>query len=167
MNRPMFCFAGVYDSVKSAEADYGAIRALHSADIIGSYDAVVISRRADGTVEFHKTEKPTQHGAWTGLAAGAAVAVIAPVAMPVLAAAGGAAFGAWVGHLAHGISRRAARELGETLAQGTAALVVVGINKDADRVQKAADRAVDHMTKRVEGDHDEAARDALATMVIA
>jgi uncharacterized membrane protein len=164
MNRPMFCYAGVYDDVQSAEADYAAVRALHSAGMIGSYDAAVVSRLADGKVIVHKTEKPTQHGGWAGLAAGAALAVAAPVALPALVAAGGAGLGAWIGHVARGISRRDVHEIGDTLDRGTATLIVVGINKDALRVQKAAAKATTFTTKRVEGDYEEAEHEAaLAT----
>ncbi len=161
----MFVYAGVYGDVGEAEADYAAIAALHSADIIGSYDAVVVSRQPDGRVEIHKTEKPTQHGGWAGLAAGAAIAVAAPVALPAMVAAGGAGLGAWIAHVARGISRRDVKEIAETLDEGTAALIVVGINKDADRVQKAAAKASRFTTKRVEGDYQEAEREAVATMV--
>jgi uncharacterized membrane protein len=167
MSKPMFCFAGVYDSIESAEGDYAAVKALHSADIISSYDAAVISRGADGSIKLLKTEKPTQHGGWAGLAAGAAVAVVAPVAMPAVVAASGAGLGAWVGHLARGMSRRDVREIGETLKDGSAALIVVGINKDADRVQKATTKALKYTTKRVDGDHEQAVEDARATMVMA
>jgi uncharacterized membrane protein len=165
MSKPMFFYAGVYKDVETAEADYAAVKALHSADIIGSYDAAVVSRAADGSVKASKTEKPTQHGGWAGLAAGAALAVAAPVAMPGLVAAAGAGLGAWMGHVARGISRRDVRELGETLEEGSAALIVVGVNKDAHRVQKAAANASKFTTKRVEGDYEEAEQDALATMV--
>jgi uncharacterized membrane protein len=165
MNRPMFCYAGVYEDVAGAEADYAAVGALHSAEMIGSYDAAVVSRLADGKVTVHKTEKPTQHGGWAGLAAGAAIAVAAPVALPALVALGGAGLGAWIAHVARGISRRDIREIGDTLDQGTAALIVVGINRDADRVQKAASQATKFTTKRVEGDYEEAENEALATIV--
>jgi uncharacterized membrane protein len=164
MSKPMFFFAGVYEDVHDAEADYAAIRALHAADIIGSYDAAIVSHTEDGDVKIHKAEKPTQHGGWIGLAAGAAVAVAAPVAMPAIVAAGGAGLGAWIGHVSRGIPRRDVREIGETLQEGTAALIVIGINKDAARVQKAAERASRFTTKRVEGDYSQAEDDALSTM---
>ena len=82
-------------------------------------------------------------------------------------AAGGAGLGAWIGHVARGLSRRDVRELGETLGEGRTALIVIGVNKDADRVQKAVARASRHTTKRIEGDHEEAEHDAMATMVVA
>lgn len=164
MSKPMFFFAGVYQNVQSAEADYAAIKALHSADIIGTYDAAVISRKPDGTVKVDKTEKPTQHGGWIGLAAGAAIAVAAPVALPALVAAGGAGLGAWIGHVARGMNREDLKEIGQTLDEGTAALIVVGVDKDAKRVEKAAEKAAKFTTKRVEGDYEDAERDALDTL---
>lgn len=163
--KPMFCFAGTYSEIADAEADYEAVKALHEAGIIGSYDSAIITRQSDGKVKVAKTEKPTQHGGWLGLAAGAAVAVAAPVAMPAVVAAGGAGLGAWIGHVARGLSRADVRELGETLEQGTTALIVIGVNKDADRVQKAAVKAAKHTTKRIEGDYEEAEHEAIAVMV--
>lgn len=61
--------------------------------------------------------------------------VAAPVALPVVVATG-AGIGAWIGHLARGMSRKDARELGETLEAGTATLIVVGIDKDQEREGK-------------------------------
>jgi len=46
-------------------------------------------------------------------------------------------------------------------------LIVIGVNKDADRVQNAAARASRRTTKRIDGDHEEAEREAMATMVAA
>ena len=47
MAKPMFFYAGVYDSVHDADADYEAIKALYSADVIGiDRDAEQIERAA-------------------------------------------------------------------------------------------------------------------------
>ena len=43
-DKPMFFYAGVYDHASDAEVDYEAIKALHAADDIGSYDAAVIRK---------------------------------------------------------------------------------------------------------------------------
>jgi uncharacterized membrane protein len=162
--KPMFFFAGVYDDLAGAEDDYAAIKALHSGGTIGSYDSVIMSKDEAGKVKITKTEKPTQHGGWIGLAAGAAVAIAAPVAMPALVAAGGAGLGAWIGHLARGISREDARELARTLEEGTAALIVVGVDKDAERIENAAAKAARHTTKRVDADAEEAEQEAVRLM---
>ena len=162
MAKPMFFYAGVYDDVSDADADYEAIKALHAGDAIGSYDSAIIRKQADGKVKVTKTEKPTQHGAWIGLAAGAGAAVVFPFLLPGLVVAGGAGagLGAWFGHLAHGTSRGEAKEIGALLDQGDAALVVIGIDRDADRVEEAATRAKDSVLKREVGDCDEAEQDA-------
>jgi len=166
-DKPMFLFAAVYDDLAEAEADYAEVKSLHAANLIGSYDSAIITKDADGKVNVTKTEKPTQHGGWAGLAAGAAVAVLFPVALPVAVAAGGAGLGAWIGHLAHGTSRSDAKEIGEMLDEGSAALIVVGVDKDAQRIEKAAARGRRHSTKQVAGNSDEAEAEALATMASA
>ena len=79
-------------------------------------------------------------------------------------AGAGAGLGAWFGHLAHGTSRSEAEEIGALLDQGDAALIVVGIDRDADRIKEAATRAKDSVLKRNFGDFDEAEQDALASI---
>jgi uncharacterized membrane protein len=165
--KPMFFFAAVYSDLPAAEADYDAVKALHAGNLIGSYDAAIISKDAEGKVKVDKTEKPTQHGGWIGLAAGAAIAVAAPVALPVMVAAGGAGLGAWIGHLARGMNRKDAKEIGEMLDEGAAALIVVGVDKDAERVEKTAAKAMKYATKRVGGDAEEAEHEAIAVMASA
>jgi len=168
MSKPMFFYAGVYDDLAGADADYEAIKALHAGDAIGSYDSAIISKQADGKVKVTKTEKPTQHGAWTGLAAGAGAAVLFPFLLPGLTVAGmagaGAGVGAWFGHLAHGTSRGEAKEIGAMLDDGDAALVVVGLDRDADRIEEALTRSKRHVLKREVGDFESAEQDALEAM---
>jgi uncharacterized membrane protein len=142
-----------------------AVKALHAGDAIGSYDSAIISKQPDGKVKVTKTEKPTQHGAWTGLAAGAGAAVVFPFLLPGLTVAGmagaGAGLGAWFGHLAHGTSRGEAKEIGAMLDEGNAALVVVGIDNDAEKIEQTATRAKKHVLKRELGDFESAEQDAL------
>jgi uncharacterized membrane protein len=79
-------------------------------------------------------------------------------------AGAGAGLGAWFGHLAHGTSRGEAKEIGALLDQGDAALVVIGIDRDADRIEQAATRAKDSILKREFGDFEEAEQEALAAI---
>jgi len=76
-------------------------------------------------------------------------------------AGAGAGLGAWFGHLAHGTSRGEAKEIGAMLEPGKAALIVIGIDKDAEQIERAATRAERHALKRQFGDWDEAEQDAL------
>jgi uncharacterized membrane protein len=57
---------------REARSDYQAIRQAHVAGLVGSYDAAVITKDAAGRVHQNKDETATRHGAWWGIAAGAA-----------------------------------------------------------------------------------------------
>jgi hypothetical protein len=49
MAKPMFFYVGVYDSANDAKADDDAIKALHDAGAIGSYDSAITSEEPTGT----------------------------------------------------------------------------------------------------------------------
>jgi len=161
MSKPMFFYAGVYDDATDAEADTGAIKALKDSGAIGSYDTAIITKKPNGEIKVTKTEKPTEHGAWWGVAAGAAAVVLFPVAAPALLIGGAAGGGAWIAHIAHGTSRGEAKDIGKMLNEGDSAVVIVGIDNDAEQVESAATRARDHVLKREVGDWDDAEQDAL------
>lgn len=144
----VFLYLGTYDSEPDAEMDLQEIKELHSQGVIGTYDAAVVSKE-DGKVRMHKIEKPTRRGGWTGLAAGAAVGILFPPAV-IGTALVGAAGGSLLGHFARGMSRKDVKELGETLDEGQAALVVVGRDKLSEKREKVARRA----RKRIEKELD-------------
>ena len=87
-DRPVFLYAAVYDDLADAEADYDGVLELHAAGLVGTFDAAVIDKE-DGKVHVHKTEKPTQHGAWTGIGVGALVGILFPPAIIGSAIVGG------------------------------------------------------------------------------
>jgi uncharacterized membrane protein len=147
----MFFFTGVYENVADAERDYDAIKKLHEDGEIGSYDAAVLSKDADGEVQVHKDEKPTRHAGWVGAAAGAGVAILFPATLAVVLAGGGAGVGAWFGHMAHGMKRHEAEEMATMLERGRAGLVVVGVDESAARVEEATSGSVSHITRHLEG----------------
>ena len=96
------------------------------------------------------------------------MAVVFPFLLPAVSYAGmagaGAGLGAWFGHLAHGASRSDAKDIGAMLEPGKAALIVIGIDKDAEQIERAATRAERHVLKREFGDWDEAEAEALAAI---
>jgi uncharacterized membrane protein len=102
-DRPVFLYAAVYDNIPDAEADYDAVFELHAAKAIGTFDAAVIEKEGD-KVHVHKREKPTQHGAWTGIGVGALVGILFPPSIIGTAIVGGTAGGV-IGHLWKGMSR--------------------------------------------------------------
>ena len=130
-------YVGVYDNAADADADYEAIKDLHTkAGLIDAYDAAVIEHRADGKVKVTKKhETPTRVGGvlggGVGLATGLVVALFpfAAIGGGLLAVTtgGGAVLGALAGHAAAGMSRKDLKELGEHLDAGQAGLVVVAV----------------------------------------
>jgi uncharacterized membrane protein len=165
--KPMFLFAGAYDRVASAEGDYEVIKILHSVGEIGPCDAAVIAMPQDRRVEVHKAEKPTEKGAWIGLAARAGGAMVLPHLLPSLLASGvpGAGLGAWFGHISHGISRVDAKAMRELIDEGRAALIVVGVQNDASRIEQTAVEASRASLKHLpDADFEAAEREAIEAM---
>ena len=102
-------------------------------------------------MHVHKHEKPTQKGAWTGIAVGAVVGVLFPPSIIASAAVGGVA-GGLIGHLWHGMSRSDMKDLGEYLDDGTAALVVVGKSSLEEKIAKATAKAQKKAEKQLNVD---------------
>ncbi|MGE5407114.1 MAG: DUF1269 domain-containing protein [Syntrophothermus sp.] len=152
-DKPVFLYAAVYDEIADAEADYEAVFDLHAAGVIGTFDAAVIEKE-EGKVRVHKTEKPTQHGAWTGIAVGAIAGILFPPSIIGGAIVGGAAGGV-VGHLWRGMSRSDLKDLGEDLDEGAAALVVVGESKLEEQLEKAVTHARKVIEKEIDAEADE------------
>jgi len=158
----LFVYAGVYNSVGDAEADYELVKELHTeAGLIDAYDAAVIERREGGKTKIvRKHETPTRAGGvlggGIGLATGLAVALFpfAAVGGGLLAGttAGGAILGAVAGHAAAGMSRHDLKELGEHLDAGQAGLVVVAVADMGAKVEHAMRRAAKVEQKQIEAD---------------
>jgi uncharacterized membrane protein len=146
-----FVLVATYPDEMAAREDYQVVKEAHAAGLVGSYDAAVVTKDASGKVHENKDETATRHGAWWGIAAGAAVGVIFPPSILVTAAAGGV-IGGVSGHLARGMSRSEAKELGDFIDPGQAGLIVVGEDKVADAVQKAVTRAEKQTAKELDVD---------------
>jgi uncharacterized membrane protein len=147
---PTFLFVAAYGSEDDAFADYEDLKALHAAGLVGTYDAAVVTK-AQGKVHVHKHEKPTQHGAWTGLGVGALLGILFPPSL-LASSVVGATAGGVIGHLWHGMSRSDVRELGTLLDDGQAALVVIGTSKIEAEVAKALGRASQRIAKQLDAE---------------
>jgi len=156
-DRPVFLYAAVYDDLADAEADYDGVLELHAAGLVGTFDAAVIDKE-DGKVHVHKTEKPTQHGAWTGAGVGALVGILFPPAI-IGSAIVGAGAGGLIGHLSKGISRDDLKDLGGELEEGSAAVIVIGESKIEEQLEKAVKRANKLIEKQIDADADELKRE--------
>ena len=150
-NGNVFVYIAGYGSVDDAWLDYDAVKDLHSSGVIGTYDAAVVQKDADGKVHVNKHEKPTQKGAWTGAAVGAVVGILFPPSL-IGGALVGAAGGGLIGHLWKGMSRSDMKDLGEALDAGTAALVVVGESEPAKKIAQATTHAQKTIEKELNVD---------------
>ena len=163
-------YVGVYDNVSDADADYALVKDLHTKEnLIDSYDAAVIERRADGKVKITKKhETPTRVGGVLGGGVGLAtglVVVLFPIAaigggLIALTTAGGAVVGAVAGHAAAGMSRHDLKELGEHLDAGQAGLVVVGVSDMGAKIERAMKKAKKVEAKELKADTAEIEADA-------
>src|SRR5499433_21944 len=163
-------YVGIYDNVSDADADYELVKDLHTkANLIDSYDAAVIERRAHGKVKITKKhETPTRVGGvlggGVGLATGLVVALFPFAAIGggliALTTGGGAVLGAVAGHAAAGMSRHDLKELGEHLDAGQAGLVVVGVSDMGAKIEKAMKKAQKVEAKELKADTADLEADA-------
>lgn len=152
----LYVIAAAYTDVDRAVDDYEAVKALYQeVKTSHDFDAAVVAKDEDGKVRIvKKHEQPTRHGAAVGLGWGLAVGVTAALFPPVgiglaAAGAGGAAIGAVAGHASGGMSRGDLKDLGDTLDEGQAGLIVVYETNLADQVAaniKAANRIISKAT---------------------
>ncbi len=155
-------FAGIalFESPALAERAYDALKELHAAGVIGTYDAAVVSRNPDGKVRIHRREMPGDHGAWSGLAAGAMIGLLFPPALFAAAAGIGTAAGGLAGYLWGGLSRGDLKEMGDAVDEGLPAVVAVGEDRLEDTLSRAGKRAVRVLDKEVDA-HADALRQSI------
>jgi uncharacterized membrane protein len=146
-----FVLVATYPDKEMARYDYQKVKEAHGAGLVGSYDAAIITKDANGKIHESKDETATRHGAWWGIAAGAAIGAIFPPSVLGTAAVGGV-IGGVSGHLAKGMSRSDAKELGDFIDPGEAGLIVVGENKVEEAIMKAVSRAEKQTTKELDVD---------------
>jgi uncharacterized membrane protein len=157
-DRPVFIYVATYANSEDANADYERLVELHVEDLVGTYDVALVTKDADGKVHVEKHEKPTQHGAWGGIAVGAAVGVLAAPAVIPAALVGGV-IGGLGGHFKKGISRSDAKELGDLIDAGQATLLVIGESRLEARLDKALTRAEKSIEKEIDVDNREFKRE--------
>ncbi|HKR67618.1 MAG TPA: DUF1269 domain-containing protein [Streptosporangiaceae bacterium] len=158
-----FILVATYPDEVAAQDDYQVVKDAHARGLVGSYDAAVITKDMSGKVHENKDETSTRHGAWWGVAAGAAVGVLFPPAILGAAAAGGV-IGGVTGHLAKGMSRSQAKELGDFIDPGQAGLVVVGETKIEQALAKAVTKAEKQTAKELDLDPKDVDRIMRETM---
>jgi uncharacterized membrane protein len=144
----VFLYLGTYPDEASARADYDVVKDLHVVGEVGTYDAAVVTKDANGKVHVNKDEMATRHGGWGGAAAGAVIGILFPPSIIGTAIVGGA-IGGVSGHLWRGMSRSDVKELGDIIDAGQAALLIVGESTIEDAVNKAELKAEKHVSKEL------------------
>jgi uncharacterized membrane protein len=160
----VFLYIGTYPSEAVARSDYDVVKDLHSAGVVGTYDAAVVTKDDSGKVHVNKDEMATRHGGWGGAAAGAVVGLLFPPAIIGSALIGGA-IGGVSGHLWRGLSRSDVKELGELIDSGEAALLIIGASTLEAALDKAGLKAEKHLAKELDvstKDIDDAVAEAVA-----
>jgi uncharacterized membrane protein len=168
-------YIGVYDNAAGADADYEAVKDLHTkAGLIDAYDAAVIERRADRKVKITKKhETPTRVGGVLGGGAGLATGLVVALfpfaaiggGLLAVATGGGAVLGAVAGHAAAGMSRKDLKELGEHLDVGQAGLVVVAVLDGGAEIERAMKQARKIETRQLKADTAAIEADAKSAQV--
>ena len=148
-----------YDSVSAAEDDYEAVKALYADAGVGhDFDAAIVERGDDGKVKVAKKhEASTRHGAWEGLAIGAATAILPGIGLGVGAAVG-AGIGAVAGHMKGGLKDSDLKQLGAVLDKGTAGLIVIYATNMADQVTASLNAADTFVSDAMDVDADALAK---------
>jgi uncharacterized membrane protein len=143
----VYLYFATYHDPEDAKADLETVGQLHRDGLVGLYDAALITRDVDGQVHVKQTELPTRRGALAGMgigvAAGAGLNAIAGAFLPPYILAGavlGAINGGVMAHERDGLRRDHLKELGKSLSDGTAAVVVLAESTVAQAMQKAAKR---------------------------
>ncbi len=117
----------------------------------------MIRKEEDGKVRLTKTEKPTQHGAWTGAGVGALVGILF---RPAVSAPRSSRRRRRVDNISQReIFRGDLKELGDELQAGTAAVIAIAESKIEEQLEKATKRANKVIEKEVDADADELARE--------
>jgi uncharacterized membrane protein len=166
----LLVYCGVYDDAANALADYELIKELHTeANLVDAYDAAVIERDHKDKVKIvKKHETPTRVGGVLGGGVGLATGLVI-VLFPAAAIGGGlllgttgagAVLGALAGHAAAGMSRGDLKDLGESLDEGQAGLVVVAVSDMEAKVRSAMKRAHKIEEKQLKADQKEIEADA-------
>jgi uncharacterized membrane protein len=157
-DRPVFIYAATYADREAAFEDYEGLLELHAAKLVGTYDVALVAKDEHGKVHVHKHEKPTQHGAWGGIAVGAVAGILFPPSILGAALVGGVVGGVG-GHLRKGMSRGDTKELGALLESGEAALIVIGESRVEEQLDKVLTRAEKSLEKEIDADNREFKRE--------
>ena len=155
-------YAGVYADVEDAKADFEVIKEAHRQSWIGTYDAALFEKTADGKVKVLDTDATQRSdGAAVGAIVGGVLALIFPPSI-LMGAAVGAGVGAVAGNLSKGWMSGDVKKVADELEPGQAGVILVadatfdvGAEKLMKRAKKMAKQQVDAQADDIKKQIDE------------
>jgi uncharacterized membrane protein len=155
-------YAGVYADVEDAKADFEVIKEAHRQSWIGTYDAALFEKTADGKVKVLGTDATQRKdGAAVGAIVGGVLALIFPPSI-LMGAAVGAGVGAVAGNLSKGWMSGDVKKVADELEPGQAGVILVadatfdvGAEKLMKRAKKMAKQQVDDQADDIKKQIDE------------
>ncbi len=156
-------YVGLYANTDDATADFESIKDAHKADWVGTYDAAVFEKTAEGKVKVLDTDATQRgEGAKVGAITGAVFGLIFPPSI-LISAGIGAAVGAGYGNLTKGFMNGDVKAAAEALAPGQAGVMLfadaeyeIGADQLMRRATKIAKQRVDASTEEIKESIDEA-----------
>jgi uncharacterized membrane protein len=124
----------VYDSLPSAEKDWGDLEEAASMHSIDLADAALV-QRDDSTGEVTSLRRQEHHGWGKGAVAGAVVGLVFPPSIVAGAVVGGAG-GGLIARISRSFDRGDIKEFGEAMDRGEIAIVAVSSYDSVGEVEK-------------------------------
>jgi uncharacterized membrane protein len=156
----MFLFAGSYDSLEDAQADFDGLAILHAEKFFGRYQAAIFTKDEEGKVKVLDTTSTTRTtGAKWGAGIGAVLGVVFPPSILVSTAVGAGA-GAAIGNLAKGWMSWDIKDIAETAENGTSGVLVIA----EATPERGAEHLLKHAKKLAKREIDVQAEEAKAAL---
>lgn len=138
--------AVAYDDLRRADEVMETLRQLHDERILELDDAVLVEHGADGKVRLHQSQSMAAVGGASGALWGGLIGLV--FLAPLIGMAVGGATGAAVGAVTDsGVDDNFVRELGEQLAPGGAAVIVLVRKSTPDKVIPEVSKYGGHVLK--------------------
>lgn len=150
----VYVYIAGFRTVEDARSDFKEVKRLTDEGKLDPLDVALVFKGDDGKIHLRKREHRTIQGIWRGFAAGAIAGVLLPPAMPITATMNATRAGG-MAYMIKGMPRDRVKELGDTLGEGEAALVLLGPSPSGQVLAPALTRANQAVEERLHASADE------------
>ena len=150
-DKEMFLYVAAYEDDTMANEDFELLQELNKEGWVGTYDAGIVVKDAEGKLSIKRHTDSTGKGTRRGLAVGAILGIVFP---PSILAAGlvGAGAGAMIGRSLNDVSKDDLKDIGELLENNESAIVVIGESTVEDKAKELTKQAVKEYQKEFNSD---------------